>query len=132
MPKKTAIASDPYQGRIDALRAIGLAVEQTQDGKRWKVTPIGKSVPWQGMIGFPTREAAIERAENHTTQARRYVEQTDQAWADYQTAIGYTHADPEMWMKRYNAAYEYERTELVRLGLPVRKHLARGHGWRKG
>ena len=78
-PKQPA---DPLLARSEALRAIGLAVEPTKDGKRWKVVKVGKVVPFMSLIGYATRAGAIDAAEAATFRLRTLRDTTDAAQDD--------------------------------------------------
>lgn len=126
MPKKTKTPTNPLQGRIDALIAVGLSVEPMKSNRgNWKVCHIGTGVIFQGSrpLGYISQEGAVQDAERLTEKLRRYRRDTDEARKTLDTAIGYTHVTPER-MERFRrelvAAREFERTEAVRLGLPVR------------
>lgn len=127
MPKPKKIAPvDETQDRIAALRVMGIAVEPMSTHRGWwKVCAIGTTFPHRlsRHQGYETQADAIRDAELITNKLRRYRAETDLARGEYQIAVGYTHVSP----KKLNelqaamvAAYEYERIEAVRLGLPLR------------
>lgn len=127
MPKAKKLATgDGTQERIDALRALGITVEaMTTHRGWWKVCKSGETFPHRlsRQQGYETQADAIRDAELITNKLRRYRAETDIARGEYQIAVGFTHVTP----KKLNdlqaamvAAYEYERIEAVRLGLPLR------------
>lgn len=124
---KGSAPGDDMQARIAALAALGIAVEAMGSHRGWwKVCAAGTTFPHRltRFHGYPTQADAVKDAELVTEKLRRYRAETDLARRDYQIAVGYTHVTPKKLTELEAAtvaAYEYERIEAVRLGLPLRR-----------